>query len=770
MLSREFRESIAWHLSRGHRLIKLKKADGSQGDPKQPVRKGWRDRPGLTEEQAFAAVEDGHNIGWAPTGEHLIIDVDMHGKDGVATYKRLRRILPPTDEIPRVDSSRGGFHLYLRKPADVAVSSVHLRSEYGDGVDIIANTQVVIPASIHPVTGEPYEFTNMPDEIPWWTPELEALLTYVPEQSSREAVVDIEYVERAVDAIPNDMDYDGWLSTGAAIHHSTGGSEEGCQLFHEWSATNDLYDEDYTQKKWESFGRYGGANRGFGSLIADARKSDPKAARQIMNDRLADEAIDPEEDFAGLEHTSPDDSDEKPRKRKASWSISFEGLDPNMIEPDEWFYTDVLPRGAYAVMAGQQGLGKSTLIMNLAACITTGAPFPGDSQNPIKRAPGDVIYFSVEERVRQSIIPKLRNAGADFSRMHVVKAGLTRETRNGVEVRGFSVTDGMSHLEEAVEQFPDTKLVIFDPITMFILHDRDNDTYNATSMNQTLAPLNRFAEEHDCCVLGVTHFNKSGAGGLDKVTGSIAHTTVARHVTYLLPHYIENQTVLATAKSNMFNRKTSYVFEGVELEPEKVDGFDTPLYMRDLHLVERVEQRDAFVWEAIVKEQIRESEKLTPIVNLVANIAAHIEHESLQRRIWSPPEFKQYFIEQLNAHPRTMEQAFEVMKSEGQIHHENVGGTWSCWYVDGLITTDEEREAFNESMREQLETPASLCPSQIAEFVDTFFPELVEYETVYDEFGGQWSQRKIRSAIREAVDQGLVERVHQRRVYYLAAL
>jgi energy-coupling factor transporter ATP-binding protein EcfA2 len=769
MLSRQFRESIDWHLGLGHRLIKLKKADGSQGDPKAPVRKGWRDRPGLTLEQAYAAVEDGHNIGWAPTGEHLIIDVDMHGKDGLATYRRLRKILPATDTIPRVDSSRGGFHLYFRKPADVPVSSVALRHEYGEGVDIIANTQVVIPASMHPVTGEPYKFTNMPDEIPWWSPELEALVTYRPEENTREAEVAIEYVERAVDAIPNDFEYDDWLGVGAAIHHSTGGSEEGRQLFHEWSATNDAYDEAYTDKKWRSFGRYGGRNRGFGSLINTVRETDPKAARAIMSDRLADGALDPEDDFEGLERID-ENGDGEPKKRRASWALTYEELSPESIKPDEWFYTDVLPRGAYAVMAGQQGLGKSTLIMRLAACVTTGAPFPGDERNPVKRTPGDVIYFSVEERVDQSIAPKLRQAGADFSRMHVVKAGLTRETRNGVEVRGFSVTDGMSHLEDAMTQFPDTKLVIFDPITMFILHDRDNDTYNATSMNQTLAPLNRFAEKYDCCVLGVTHFNKSGAGGLDKVTGSIAHTTVARHVTYLLPHYIEHHTILATAKSNMFNRKTSYVFQGVELEPEAIPGYETPLYLRDLHLVEKVEERDAFVWEAIVKEQINETERLSPIVNLIANIAAHIEHESLQRRIWRPPEFKEYFARALNAHPRSMEQAFEQLKAEGQIHHENVRGVWSCWFIDGLLTTEDEIEAFNQSMREQVEAPDKLHPEQIAEFVDRVFPALVSYEEVHDAFDSEYSERQVKHAIREAVKLGLVERVHKHRAYYLGGL
>lgn len=52
-------------------------------------------------------------------------------------------------------------------------------------------------------------------------------------------------------------DYDLWLSIGAAIHHETGGSNEGWIVFDEWSQKNDKYSGKInTIGKWESFGKY----------------------------------------------------------------------------------------------------------------------------------------------------------------------------------------------------------------------------------------------------------------------------------------------------------------------------------------------------------------------------------------------------------------------------------------------------------------------------------------------------------------------------------
>ena len=77
-----------------------------------------------------------------------------------------------------------------------------------------------------------------------------------------------------LDAIPNgrdgrgDLDYDSWLGLVFAIHHETGGSDEGLALAHELSARSAKYDGAFLDERiWpyvHSDGR--GAVRGLGTI------------------------------------------------------------------------------------------------------------------------------------------------------------------------------------------------------------------------------------------------------------------------------------------------------------------------------------------------------------------------------------------------------------------------------------------------------------------------------------------------------------------------
>lgn len=63
-----------------------------------------------------------------------------------------------------------------------------------------------------------------------------------------------------MEAIPNDdpdiaPDYDGWVKCGAALHHETGGSDEGFDIFDDWSSRHPTYDAKKTAKTWDSFRR-----------------------------------------------------------------------------------------------------------------------------------------------------------------------------------------------------------------------------------------------------------------------------------------------------------------------------------------------------------------------------------------------------------------------------------------------------------------------------------------------------------------------------------
>ena len=79
-----------------------------------------------------------------------------------------------------------------------------------------------------------------------------------------------EELSSALLSIPNDGNVlrDPWVKLGAAVWHQTGGSEEGFELFDEWSRKHPTYNKDKNEKLWKSF-----SNR---------RQGRPATARSIL--------------------------------------------------------------------------------------------------------------------------------------------------------------------------------------------------------------------------------------------------------------------------------------------------------------------------------------------------------------------------------------------------------------------------------------------------------------------------------------------------------
>lgn len=70
--------------------------------------------------------------------------------------------------------------------------------------------------------------------------------------------------------------------------------------------------------------------------------------------------------------------------------------------------------------AGDPGLGKSFLTMDLAARVTTGATWP---DSPTVAAPrGSVVLLSAEDDLADTIRPRLDAAGADCARVVALRA------------------------------------------------------------------------------------------------------------------------------------------------------------------------------------------------------------------------------------------------------------------------------------------------------------------------------------------------------------
>ena len=147
--------------------------------------------------------------------------------------------------------------------------------------------QVAVAPSIHPDTGKPYRWLKEPDfetlgiieadEIASWTGDLSVDVANRDVDGLEYLVGRLDWPHKKLRSVLDGLDHDdfcedrdGWLRVGMAIHHETMASEEGRQLWHEFSERSGKYDADDLDRVWNSFGDYGSRPVRFVTLVKEA--------------------------------------------------------------------------------------------------------------------------------------------------------------------------------------------------------------------------------------------------------------------------------------------------------------------------------------------------------------------------------------------------------------------------------------------------------------------------------------------------------------------
>src|SRR5262249_33269709 len=113
------------------------------------------------------------------------------------------------------------------------------------------------------------------------------------------------------------------------------------------------------------------------------------------------------------------------------------------IEPQEvtWAWEGRVPLGMVTLLVGMEGLGKSTLALDLAARLSR-----GQLAGALYGRPVDVFVASTEDDRARVIVPRLRAAGADLARVHLV--GLKADEKTGI----LTLPDHLPALRERCRQ------------------------------------------------------------------------------------------------------------------------------------------------------------------------------------------------------------------------------------------------------------------------------------------------------------------------------
>lgn len=412
--------------------------------------------------------------GRLPDGRHLMVvdlDVKNEGINGIAAFRKLagNNALPVT---PHATTPSGGEHWYFLMPkgADIRNSVRTL----GSGIDVRGEGgYVVAPPSV--LTNGRYQWrASLKDaEIAPCPPWLATLLRAAPKQRPKPE------------------------ATGEKLNSLRAGSRN------------------------NALTRMAGAMRNDGSKRATILRRLLSENEERCTPPLPDEEV---KRIAASVCKYPtkigaaeDDAD------RTLLTIRASDVD---MEPVEWLWPRWLPRGMVTLLAGEAGIGKSTLLCRIAAHVTQATEWPDKGSPPSE--PGSVLYLSAEDPIKSVLTPRLMAAGADLKRVRLVKGVSSPETPDAD--RPMNLEYDIAALERHLKSRKGTgvSLVIIDPITSYLGR---TDSNSATEVRNILHRLSKLVEElRVACVL-VTHQRKESSDtATQKILGSSAWVAVARMV------------------------------------------------------------------------------------------------------------------------------------------------------------------------------------------------------------------------------------------------
>ena len=204
--------------------------------------------------------------------------------------RRAKQILGPTPLVRIGREPKVLLSYRLAAPADkiktAALTFTDDPNEKPTQVEVLLRGQQFVAFGLHPETAAPYrwpddspltlDFADLPETdeetIHRFVAEAEAILRdagAATKQERRQTTrsretkgqrasgfglgekPDRETITDALNHVPNDLDYDGWVRIGFALYDGLG--EAGRGLWEAWSATSPNNDAAFTSRKWSSF-------------------------------------------------------------------------------------------------------------------------------------------------------------------------------------------------------------------------------------------------------------------------------------------------------------------------------------------------------------------------------------------------------------------------------------------------------------------------------------------------------------------------------------
>lgn len=294
-----------------------------------------------------------------------------------------------------------------------------------------------------------------------------------------------------------------WVRIGMALKEL---GETGRGLWVEWSQSSEKYDPKDATRTWGSFQPSATGHR---AVFAEAQRQG---------------WVNPMSNAAKVPAAAP-------MAATSDRALTGRTLGGVAMRSVDWLWTGWIPKGYITIFAGESGAGKSTVLADIAARVTTGAAWPGPHGIPgDKREPGRVLWLGSEDSIEEMTIPRLTACGANLNNVIEIQGVMQNGKRNT-----FSMQDDIVEVARWLtiarsEGLPFAMLVI-DPVTSYLPGQRLRkvDINDGGQLRTILEPWLILAQEHGIAVVCVTHFGKDTSRSmLHRVLGSAAFAQTCR--------------------------------------------------------------------------------------------------------------------------------------------------------------------------------------------------------------------------------------------------
>jgi putative DNA primase/helicase len=238
------------------------------------------------------------------------------------------------------------------------------------------------------------------------------------------------------------------------------------------------------------------------------------------------------------------------------------------MEALDWIWPGRFAIGKIGLLVGLPDEGKGLTLSDIMARITRGSPWPCDEgQAPL----GNVVLLTAEDDINDTILPRLVAAGADLSRVTIVKM-----MHEAGKQRMFSLISDLDALRQKIVEVGDVKMILIDPITAYLGIGKI-DSFRATDVRAVLGPLVEFAGELRVSILAIMHFNKKIdiTNVLLRISDSLAYGATARHAYAIVDDPDNHRKLFVKGKNNLApkDQKTlAFGFDEREVGTDKKTG------------------------------------------------------------------------------------------------------------------------------------------------------------------------------------------------------